>query len=186
MQRGFSLVEMAVVVAVICAGGVVAGVAISDQVSESKAKAEAKKLAEELRTQHRISKEKRQVISIQGREDGILIKAHEGETCTGDGQAVETNTYELVRLDTHGATLCFGKRGTPIEPTSGGVVVGPRAAQALSEGPESESAAPRLEIRTRDSVEVDLAIDVTVGDTGFGFGAVRLRGYHAQGTEETR
>ncbi len=125
LRRGFTLAELAIVVAVIGIGGSLAAFTMSDQITTARAKSEHHRMTQVLRDQHRVHREKRVAMQIETASKGVVIRTFAGPDCNSAAGAtvapMQAFEYVSVKAPT---PLCFNGRGVPETP--GAVLIGPQ------------------------------------------------------------
>jgi prepilin-type N-terminal cleavage/methylation domain-containing protein len=124
-HRGFSLVELMIVVSVIGIAGGIALFTMSDQIADARAKSEALALLQEIRAEHRVAKEQMRGLRIKSVHGGsgpnkVIFQGTRSDDCevaVGDQRVVE---FQLARLDLNLPRACFNARGEIDDDQSGG------------------------------------------------------------------
>jgi prepilin-type N-terminal cleavage/methylation domain-containing protein len=124
-HRGFSLIELMIVVSVVGIAGGIALFSMSDQIADARAKSEALALLQEIRAEHRVAKEQMRGLRIKSVHGSLGpnkvifqgTKSDDCEVAVGDQRVVE---FQLARLDLNLPRACFNDRGEIDDDQSGG------------------------------------------------------------------
>jgi prepilin-type N-terminal cleavage/methylation domain-containing protein len=120
-RRGFTLVEMVVVVAVIGVAGALAAYNMSDQVRDARARAEAYELLHTLRSEHRRAREQMYHLKVESSGHNVTYTLTRDAACTAPVSTPKTVGYDYATLSILNAPAgfaCFSDRGEL--PTDGG------------------------------------------------------------------
>ena len=137
IRRGFSLIELMIVVSVIGISGGIALFTMSDQIADARAKSEGLALLQEVRLAHRVAKEQMRglrIKSVPGATNQVIFQGTKSNDCdkeVGDAKVVE---FKLARLDLSTPRACFNDRGEIDNAASAGSGVGlpPSQSAAIS------------------------------------------------------
>jgi prepilin-type N-terminal cleavage/methylation domain-containing protein len=115
-HRGFSLIELMIVVAVVGIAGGIALFSMSDQIADARAKSEALALLQEIRTEHRVAKEQMRglrIKSIPGTSgpNKVIFQGTKIDDCEAEVGPPRTVEFQLARLDLNVDKACFNDRG---------------------------------------------------------------------------
>lgn len=153
-HRGFSLIELMIVVSVVGIAGGIALFTMSDQIADARAKSEALALLQEIRTEHRVAKEQMRglrIKSIPGTSgpNKVIFQATKVDDCDVDVGTQRVVEFQLARLDLNLPKACFNDRGEVDDEGSGGGGFGvpPGNSASLSSGTEGEGEGEPIPLR---------------------------------------
>jgi prepilin-type N-terminal cleavage/methylation domain-containing protein len=114
-RRGFTLVEMMVVVAVVGIGGALAAYNMSDHVHDARARAEANEVVLTLRAEHRRAREQMRFLKVASTEHQVTYTHTRDAACATPLGTPRTEKYQYASLKIVNAPAgfaCFGDRSS--------------------------------------------------------------------------
>jgi prepilin-type N-terminal cleavage/methylation domain-containing protein len=152
-RRGFTLIEMMVVVAVVGVGGALAAYNMADHVRDARTRAEVNELVQSLRSEHRRAREQLHHLKVEGGARQVTYTPMRDADCAvavGTPRVEKYRYASLAILNVTDGAACFNPAGIVINATTtGGGVVGPpelNTGPSEGEGEDKDTETPGLPI----------------------------------------
>jgi prepilin-type N-terminal cleavage/methylation domain-containing protein len=150
-SRGFTLVEIMIVVAVVGVGAGIALVNMSEQIAEAKAQADGVAMANFIRAQSRTAKEQMQAIKVRpGATSGSVVDVYAVNKCSDTINPSKVratkaflSTTKLVIVNTTDGAFCWDRFGEPPPPSSTSTTIPRRPGQP----PEADDSDGQAELQ---------------------------------------